>query len=75
MITQIDSPACAGMELDVFLASKGKKAQAAKAICAQCPSINQCLRFAIQNNDFENVIYGGMTGDERKQLVRDGAIF
>lgn len=75
MITQIDSPACAGMELKIFLTAKGPKVAEAKAICATCPSINQCLKFAIRNNDFEDVIYGGMTGQERKSLVENGAIF
>ena len=75
MITVIDSPACAGMELDIFITAKGPKAERAKAICAGCSSINQCLAFAMQNQDYNDVIYGGMTGRERKSLAENGAMF
>lgn len=75
MICPVSTPACAGMDLAIFCTAKGPKVAAAKAICATCASINECLRFAIKNDDFEDVIYGGMTGAERKMLVKDGALF
>ncbi len=45
-----------------------------KNVCAQCPVNNECLRFAIEQEDFESTIYGGFTGVERKQLVKDGFV-
>lgn len=74
MITTIDSPACAGMDLSVFCTAKGPKVAAAKAICATCGQINKCLRFALANEDYEDMIYGGMTGQERKALAAAGGI-
>jgi len=41
----------------------------AKAICATCPVIDKCLQFALDNDDFEVTIYGGLTGEERKALA------
>ena len=38
----------------------------AKAICATCAVIDECLAFALANEDFEPHVYGGMTGDERR---------
>lgn len=75
MITTIDAPACAGMDLKIFCTAKGPKVDSAKAICATCSQINKCLTFAMRNEDFEDVIYGGMTGAERKSLAQSGAIF
>lgn len=74
MITTIDSPACEGMDLSIFVTAKGPKVTAAKAICATCGQINKCLRFALANEDYEDVIYGGMTGQERKALALAGAV-
>ena len=47
----------------------------AKAICATCPSVNACLKFAIRNDDFEvTTVYGGLNGKERKALVMSGGV-
>lgn len=72
MLTYFDAPACAGMDLEVFATAAGPKVEKAKAICATCPEINKCLAFAIRNEDFNDMIYGGMTGKERKALVDSG---
>ncbi len=42
---------------------------AAKDICAQCSSAQQCLEFALFTNQ-DNGIWGGCTEDERRQLRR-----
>lgn len=62
--------ACAGMTDFVGRSHTADK----KAICHTCPVINECLAFAISNEDFEATVYGGFTGHERKQLVRDGFV-
>ncbi len=66
----MDSAACAGMEDFITRGGTAEK----KAVCAQCPVINECLAFAIDNEDFEATVYGGFTGEERKQLVKDGFV-
>jgi hypothetical protein len=65
-----DKAACAGM--DSFIA-RGHTAEK-KAVCATCPVVNECLAFAIRNEDFEATVYGGFTGEERKQLIKDGMV-
>jgi len=62
--------ACAG--IDSFITRGGTADK--KAVCAMCPVVNECLAFAISNEDFEATVYGGFTGEERKQLVKDGFV-
>lgn len=65
-----DQAACAG--IDSFITRGGTAEK--KAVCAQCPVVNECLAFAVGNDDFEATVYGGFTGEERKQLVKDGFV-
>lgn len=74
MITYFDAPACEGMDSTIFYTASGPKVEQAKAICATCSQINKCLRFALRNEDYNDVIYGGMTGKERKALADSGAV-
>lgn len=41
----------------------------AKAVCAQCPVRAKCLEFALDNG-LDYGVFGGLTGDERRALVR-----
>jgi WhiB family redox-sensing transcriptional regulator len=41
----------------------------AKAVCAQCPVIEECLAYAIETNQAEGV-WGGTTARERVKLRR-----
>ena len=59
-----DSAACKGLDSRVFLSGVTSRVQVAKAICATCPVQLECLSFAVQNEDFEPHVYGGMTGAE-----------
>ena len=43
----------------------------ATAICDECPVIKQCLKYAVDHRDLEG-IWGGKTGDERKDIRRGG---
>lgn len=58
---------CAGSELDFYTESANKIA-VLKAMCGECPVSAECLAFAIQCEDFEPTVYGGLTGKERKAL-------
>mgnify|MGYP000877918928 FL=1 len=65
-----DSAACSG--IDSFI-GRGHTAEK-KAVCATCPVVNECLAFAIRNEDFEATVYGGFTGAERHELVKNGYV-
>lgn len=66
----MDSAACAGMEDFITRGGTAEK----KAVCAQCPVNTECLKFAISNEDFEATVYGGFTGAERHELVKNGYV-
>ena len=61
-----DSAACKDADSRIFLSGVTSRVQKAKAICATCAVIDECLAFALANDDFEPHVYGGMTGDERR---------
>jgi hypothetical protein len=65
-----DKAACAGNEHFIERGGVAEK----KAICKGCPAINECLAFAIRNEDFEATVYGGFTGSERQRLVQEGLV-
>jgi WhiB family redox-sensing transcriptional regulator len=64
-----DKASCAGMDSRVFLSGVTSRVQIAKAVCASCPVIQECLAFALANEDYEPHVYGGMTGDERRRVA------
>lgn len=51
----------------LFFSESAKKQAKAKALCAECPAINECLQFAL-NQEIEFGIFGGTTPQERKAL-------
>lgn len=63
--------ACASVDPELFFAPKGRAdmTQNAKRICAECPVIDQCRRYALTNPDIDGVL-GGMTSKERQQQRR-----
>jgi WhiB family redox-sensing transcriptional regulator len=64
-----DKAACKNADSALFLTGVTSRVEQAKAICKTCPVLEQCLAFAIDNDDFEQVVYGGLLGHERKALV------
>ena len=65
----MDSPACAGLPIDVFFPAKGQSVVAAnaRAICARCEVRPQCLAYARSFNDTSGV-WAGTTERERRHL-------
>lgn len=49
-----------------------RQAEKAKSICASCPVRERCLQFALDNG-LNYGIFGGMTEQERADLVRRSA--
>ncbi len=64
-----DSAACKDADSDIFLSGVSSRIEKAKAICATCSVVKNCLAFAISNEDFEPHVYGGMTGAERRRVA------
>ena len=66
-----DEALCRGFDLGVFFPDEGDTAAitAAKEICASCPVAEDCLAFAVENNQTEG-IWGGTTRQERRRLRR-----
>jgi WhiB family redox-sensing transcriptional regulator len=67
--------ACLAADPDLFFpisatGSSAAQVAEAKAICASCPVLSDCLGFALAQRDMQG-IWGGTTDSERKQLRRD----
>lgn len=67
--------ACLHADPDLFfpISSAGRalsQIAQAKAICARCPVIRECLEFAHANAPIHG-IWGGTTPEERQQVRRD----
>ncbi len=60
---------CASVEPDLFYPAPhehGRRRQA-KALCASCPVVNECLQWALEIND-KFAILGGLTAHEREAI-------
>ena len=69
-----DSAACRGVDTEKFYLPdrmRGPRARAheaaAKAICARCPVIRECRRWAVRSGEAWGV-WGGLTSDERAAI-------
>ena len=62
--------ACEGQPLELFFPGQGQssKAKQAKAICNNCPVVEECLDYILQFEDptARHGIFGGMNPDERR---------
>lgn len=61
--------ACRGLDPDVFYPPTDDEADAAKAVCAECPVREPCLEFALSTREAEG-IWGGTTARERRRILR-----
>ncbi|HZZ96038.1 MAG TPA: WhiB family transcriptional regulator [Jatrophihabitantaceae bacterium] len=73
---QLDA-ACAGLDTALFYQADNERGSSvrlrekkAKAICARCPVITNCLKDALANNEPFGV-WGGMSADERYRLINN----
>lgn len=57
--------ACIGMG-DLFFIDRSQPARPAKALCAECPVIQECLEYALTNSIREG-IWGGLSERERRK--------
>jgi WhiB family redox-sensing transcriptional regulator len=65
--------ACRGLDTEVFFplhATRGPatpREAAAKRVCARCPVVAECLRFALRHGE-DWGIWGGLSSHERRRL-------
>ena len=67
--------ACQGTDPDAFFPDKndpGRSTTAAKRICAGCPVVQQCLEYALKNNEKFGV-WGGLSEQSRRRFKNGGA--
>ena len=63
------SAKCLQAEPDTFFPEKGGSTREAKRICTGCPVRDECLDFALANDERFG-IWGGMSERERRRLKR-----
>ena len=61
--------ACSGLDPAIFYPPTDEEADAAKAICGECPVMEACLEHAIDNRE-KNGVWGGATERERLRIIR-----
>lgn len=66
-----EAAACSGVESDLFFpaSEEASAAQAAKAICGECPVREACLQYALVTNQAAGV-WGGLDAADRRRMRR-----
>lgn len=64
--------ACLEADPELFFPERGYSSAAAKAICATCPVIAECLAYALATHQ-QFGTWGGTTERERRKLRRQSA--
>lgn len=62
-----DGALCAQVDTDLFYPEKGGSTKPAKRVCAGCDVRQQCLDFAVENDE-RHGIWGGLSERERRRL-------
>ena len=65
----VDEALCAQINPEEFFPPKGGSVRAAKAVCARCPVVAECLSYALEHNEAFGV-WGGKSERERRRLRR-----
>ena len=59
--------ACRGTSIEPFMPDRGGNFAIARELCARCPVRQECLDFAMADDDLVG-IWGGTTAPERRQM-------
>jgi WhiB family redox-sensing transcriptional regulator len=63
--------ACAGMDTELFFPERGGSTTAARAVCASCTVRDECLAYALEDEDaFSWGVWGGTVPKERRAMRR-----
>ncbi|HVV70198.1 MAG TPA: WhiB family transcriptional regulator [Verrucomicrobiae bacterium] len=60
---------CPQVDGELFFPNKGGSTREAKRICAMCPVIDECLDYALRNDERAG-IWGGMSERQRRSIQR-----
>jgi WhiB family transcriptional regulator, redox-sensing transcriptional regulator len=66
-----DRALCAQTDPEAFFPEKGGSTREAKKVCRACEVRAQCLDYALENREPWG-IWGGLSNQERRQLLREG---
>lgn len=64
-----ENAACRETDTRAFFIGPGQSPNAALAVCGRCEVRNECLEFALDNEENYG-IWGGLNADQRKRLRR-----
>jgi WhiB family transcriptional regulator, redox-sensing transcriptional regulator len=62
--------ACRTADRRLFFPESGANAREAREICAGCPVVDECLAWALSQEDEIFGIFGGTSHRERQQMLR-----
>ena len=65
-----DEALCAQTDPEAFFPDEGIPSGEAKRLCKSCPVRQQCLDYALQNNEAYG-IWGGLSANQRANLRRE----
>jgi WhiB family redox-sensing transcriptional regulator len=65
----MDLGSCRGLDPDLFFPDRGSTVVPAKAVCTDCIVRDECLDYALDNNERFGV-WGGTSERERRRLRR-----
>lgn len=61
--------ACKGAPPEMFFGHSGEHVILAQRVCAKCPVRQECLQYALDNNE-ANGVWGGMSERQRRTIRR-----
>ena len=59
---------CAQVDPEMFFPEKGGSTKQAKMLCRSCPVVDECLNYALENDERFGV-WGGFSERERRRLL------
>ena len=68
-----DKANCLSAEPSIFFSAKIKDRAEALSLCNSCVVRDECLDFALEMESIDG-IYGGLLGDERKELLKNARV-
>lgn len=69
----MDHGACRDHHPELWFADNKNAVAIAKEICADCPSLNACLQWALETNE-QYGIWGGTSRDDRQKIQREAEV-
>uniref|UniRef100_A0AAU8GNW6 WhiB family transcription factor n=1 Tax=Mycobacterium phage Pharb TaxID=3136626 RepID=A0AAU8GNW6_9VIRU len=62
---------CAQVDPELFFPAQGQPGAPAKAVCARCPVVDECLDRALSFPTEQWGVWGGLSQRERREVVRN----